>query len=178
VAAAAFLGLRLRGIRKALLTEASATASSRLNGRAAKGRFVEDLSAGIWDVSSWAEVSCIFMLLWEHRPTMRKHGFLLFQTGQGYWCAVPPRVADPLLGPAGWSKTRDFAVQQLLDHPDFQQRASVAGWRPRLEDFEILPVPQNATPVWIGRSRHLQLVTPGGPIDTVDSQPMGAVKSD
>jgi hypothetical protein len=84
---------------------------------------------------------------------MRSSGFILFQDSGGLWCAAPPGFRDLLHDPVGWGKTRREAVQRLLARGDYEARAKVAGWRPQLGDFAIVPMPDGADDL-----QHLHLV--------------------
>jgi hypothetical protein len=72
---------------------------------------------------------------------MREHGFILFQDMAGMWCAAPPGFRDLVHDPSGWGKTPADAVQRLLARADYQERAFTAGWNPRLQDFTVIPHP-------------------------------------
>ena len=69
-------------------------------------------------------------------PVPRPH-YLLFQDKSGQWCASPP------LDPTGWGSTRDSAIIALLSHPEYLERAYIAGWpQPCRADFIEGPEPE------------------------------------
>lgn len=70
--------------------------------------------------------------------------FILFQHSSGAWCAAPPGFRNLLLDPVGLGETRIDAVQGLLRHPEFQERARKGEWVrwPRLLDFVEGPEPK------------------------------------
>ena len=63
--------------------------------------------------------------------------FLLFHDDEGNWFAAPPGFQTLLRHPIGRGRTRIEAVQDLLAHPDFIDRAKRGEWapEPRLADF-------------------------------------------
>jgi hypothetical protein len=77
--------------------------------------------------------------------TRRFEPFILFQDSAGVWCAAPPGFRNLVLDPVGWGQTRPDAIACLLDHPDFQERARICGWRiPRMRDFVEVDEPEGA----------------------------------
>jgi hypothetical protein len=72
--------------------------------------------------------------------------FILFEHSSGRWCAAPPGFRNLLLDPIGLGETRVQAVQELLSHPEFQERARTNEWMrwPQLFDFVEVPEPECA----------------------------------
>jgi hypothetical protein len=76
---------------------------------------------------------------------MPRPHYLLFQVKGGQWCASPPGFLDLALDPTGWGSTRDSAIIALLSHPEYLERAYIAGWpQPCRADFIEGPKPEGA----------------------------------
>jgi len=73
--------------------------------------------------------------------------FLLFHDDQGNWFAAPPGFQSLLRHPIGRGRTRIEAVQELLAHPDFVDRAKRGEWalEPTLGDFVEMRAPRWTT---------------------------------
>jgi hypothetical protein len=76
---------------------------------------------------------------------MPRPHYLLFQDKAGEWCASPPGFRDLALDPTGWGHTPDAAIVALLSHPEYLERAFMAGWpQPCRADFIEGPEPEGA----------------------------------
>jgi hypothetical protein len=73
--------------------------------------------------------------------------FLLFLDDEGNWFAAPPGFQTLLRHPIGRGRTRIEAIQELLAHPDFVDRAKKGEWapEPRLADFIEMRAPRWTT---------------------------------
>ena len=63
--------------------------------------------------------------------------FLLFHDADGHWYAAPPGFQTLLRHPIGQGCTRLEAIDALVAHPEFVDRAKRGEWapKPRLVDF-------------------------------------------
>lgn len=62
--------------------------------------------------------------------------FLIFRDEEGFWCAATPGFQNIYLDPVGWGRTPLEAVEELKQHPGFQERARQFGWStPAFADF-------------------------------------------
>jgi len=73
--------------------------------------------------------------------------FLLFHDNAGNWFAAPPGFQSLLRHPIGRGRTRIEAVQELLAHPEFIDRAKRGEWapEPHLRDFVEMRAPRWTT---------------------------------
>jgi len=68
--------------------------------------------------------------------------FILFQHGNGAWCAAPPGFRNLLLDPVGLGETRVEAARELIGHPEFVERARKSDWLVYAEFADFVEVPE------------------------------------
>ena len=71
--------------------------------------------------------------------------FILFGDRHDMWRAAPPGFRNMLIDPTGWGTTKLEAIDDLVDHPLFQEMADANGWSlPKLRDFFEVDAPEEA----------------------------------
>ena len=97
------------------------------------------------------------------KQAMAAH-FLMFQDEEGFWCATTPGFQNIYLDPVGRGRTPYEALEELKQHPGFQERARQFGWStPTLADFVHVSDPypyienEPRPPQILGRPGHRRL---------------------